>query len=282
MITIVQGAPFTWQNADFTWASGDAGKSWLTACPARTTLAPAEHLALAPHSLRRPHITARSEAHLSDSADRTILVAPHTALAVRCALSPRTTARRTIAETITAAAHTVKAPARTARSSFAVADTYLAPWQGILSSVTLIAGGLTDEAWANASASPSGYEAFHPFTVGEYTYRDALVRVLFTTGAAGTDPLLYDVRFHADIEDTRESGIADCTADAPTRITLTRHFYLPPRIVLTVLSAETGEVLIPRLTAQYEADGVRSFDCELRRTDGSRAGGTVSWMAEGY
>lgn len=215
-------------------------------------------------------------------AARTAEVLCRTLLTAGDAPHTRTKSRRTIAETVTAGETDARHTARTEQSALRFADAYLTPWQGILSNITLLEGGLTDEAWQSASASPSGYEAFHPFEVGEYTYQDALIRLLLTTGAAGADPLLYDVSFHVDIEDTRESGIADCTADAPTRITLTRRFYHAPRIVLTVLGASTDEVLIPRLIAQGVSDGVRTFDCELIRTDSARASGTIAWMAEGY
>lgn len=191
--------------------------------------------------------------------------------------------RRTAEETAGLRELSRRNTVRTARSSARLTDTYLSPWQGVLSSITLLADGLSDTAWARIANSPSGYEAFHPFEVGEYTYRDALVRLLLTTGTAGADPLLYDVAFHVDIEDTRESGTADCTANEPTRITLKHHYYHPPRIVLTVLSADTANgVPIVHLIGQSEEDGTRTFDCELLLADGTRTSGTISWLAEGY
>ncbi len=191
--------------------------------------------------------------------------------------------RRTTQEKVLVSADSKRSTARTAHASLKLTDTYLTPWQGTLASITLIAGSLDDTSWTRLSASPSGYEAFHPFEVGEYTYRDALVRLLLTTGAAGADPLLYDVAFHVDIEDTHESGTAECTKDEGARITLKHHYHHAPRIVLTVLSADTTNGMpIPHLISQSETDGVRSFDCELRLPSGARTSGTVSWLAEGY
>lgn len=282
MITTASGAPFTWHSADFTWTDADAGKTWLTAHVALITLAPAEAFTLAPAASRTPYLTRRDALALTDRLTRAAALRKHTPLTARDTLLPRTTVRRTLSETVTLTPHHARQTARTAHSSLHLTATHLQPWQGTLASITFTTAPLTDETWNTASASPSGYLAFHPFEVGEYTYQDALIRLLLTTGAAGTDPLLYDVAFHVDIEDTRENGIAECSADAPTSITLTRHFYHPPRIVLTVLAADTQDLLIPRLLSQNETDGTHTFDCELRRADGTRAEGTISWMAEGY
>ena len=191
--------------------------------------------------------------------------------------------RRTTQEKAALTAKGGRSVSRTDHAHLTLTDTHLTPWQGTLASITLLAGSLDDAAWARLSASPSGYEAFHPFEVGEYTYRDALVRLLLTTGAAGADPLLYDVAFHVDIEDTRESGTAECTKDEGARITLKHRYHHAPRIVLTVLSADTTNgTPIPHLISQNETDGVRSFDCELLLPSGARTSGTVSWLAEGY
>lgn len=282
MITTTSGAPFTWHSADFAWADADAGKTWHTAHIARTTLSPAEALTLAPAAARAPHLTEADSFALTDRLARTASLRKHTPLTTRDTLLPRTTVRRTLGETITLTPHHGRQTARTAHTALRLTDDHLQPWHGTLASITFSAAPLTDETWSAASASPSGYLAFHPFEVGEYTYQDALIRLLLTTGAAGTDPLLYDVAFHVDIEDTRENGIAECTIDAPTRVTLTRRFYHPPRIVLTVLAADTDDLLIPRLLGQSVTDGTHTFDCELRKADGTRAEGTVSWMAEGY
>lgn len=221
-----------------------------------------------------------------DCTDRTstnIYQMHHRTVAVSEAHTHRADYRRSAEETAHISTESGRNTARTAHAFLKLTDTHLTPWQGTLSSVTLLADGMDSTAWTRFSNSPSGYEAFHPFDVGEYTYRDALIRLLLTTGAAGADPLLYDVAFHVDIEDTRESGTAECTASEATSITLKHHYYQAPRIVLTVLSADTKDgVPIPHLIGQSETDGMRTFDCELLRPDGTRTNGTVSWLAEGY
>ncbi len=207
----------------------------------------------------------------------------HRALRTTETHTHRTDYRRTAEETTRISTKSEKNIARTTCAHLTTTDTCLSPWQGILSSITLLANSIDHDTWTRFSNSPSGYEAFHPFEVGEYTYRDALVRLLLTTGAAGADPLLYDIAFHADIEDTRESGIAECRANEAVRITLKHHYYHPPRIVLTVLSANTTNgIPIPHLIGQNDENGTRTFDCELLLPDGTRTNGTVSWLAEGY
>ena len=266
MITATTKGDYTWDTALFAWDDGTAVKTWDTASLTDYLLAEEEQLSVRRTDARAPHLSNRQTVHLGTAHAKRTVRRMATAIPLTERADRTTAYRRTASETV-------------AR----LTDTALSPWQGILANITLLESGLDDASWARLSASPSGYEAFHPFEVGEYTYRDALVRLLLTTGAAGADPLLYDVAFHVDIEDTRESGIADCTASAPTRITLAHHYYRPPRIVLTVLSADTADGMpIPHLISQGETDGARTFDCELRLANGTRKSGTVSWLAEGY
>lgn len=243
-----------------------------------------EHLSVTAAAERRPSHIAKSAVTLADKTARHTASHHSTDLGIDETLTERADYRRTLRETSAFLARSARCPSLASRSALALNDTYLQPWQGILSNVTLFSGGLTDDDWESASASPSGYSAFHPFEVGEYTYQDALIRILLTTGAAGADPLLYDVRFHVDIEDTRESGLAECSRDEVTRVALTRHYYHPPRIVLTVQSANTADgITIPHLVGQsIDEDGSRTFDCELLLADGTRTSGTISWIAEGY
>ena len=283
MITTIIKGDYTWDTALFAWDDNTAVKTWDTATLADFTLTQAEPLSIKKIDARIPHITNKETAHLADTTTKRTAYASATTVALTERDDRLTAYRRTAEEKTAIHAQDSRATARTTYTSAALTDTYLSPWQGTLANITLLEGSLDDASWTRLVSSPSGYETFHPFEVGEYTYRDALIRLLLTTGGAGADPLLYDVAFHIDIEDTRESGIADCTETAPSRITLAHHYYRPPRIVLTVHSADTsGGMPIPHLISQGETNGKRTFDCELLLTDGTRKNGTVSWLAEGY
>lgn len=191
--------------------------------------------------------------------------------------------RRTICQNTTFTATSARKLNRPSRETLTLHDDRLTPYAGILSDITLTHEAMDDTLWQTCATSPGGYGAFHPFEVGEYTYRDALVRLILTIGAAGTHPLLYDVALHVDIDDVREHGLADCTANDKTRIILTRSYYHPPRIVLTTVQANlTGTMPIPHLIEQGTQDGQHYFDCELRTADGIRSAGTISYLAEGY
>lgn len=283
MITATDKGDYTWDTALFAWDDGTAVKTWDTASLIDYLLTESKQLTVSRTDARAPHLANRQTVHLGTAHTNRTVCRIATAIPLTERADLIAAYQRTAEEIVTAREKDCRHLARTARSAAHLTDTALSPWQGILANITLLESGLDDASWARLSASPSGYEAFHPFEVGEYTYRDALVRLLLTTGAAGAGPLLYDVAFHVDIEDTRESGIADCTASAPTRITLSHHYYRPPRIVLTVLSADTADGMpIPHLISQGETDGARTFDCELRLANGTRKSGTVSWLAEGY
>ena len=283
MITTINKGDYTWNTALFSWDDDTAVKTWDTATLADFSLTEEETLTVTAKSSRAPHITSRQTMHLASTQTNRITRKQKVAVTLIQQPTHTTLYQRTAQENTSLSEQGSRLLTHTERASARLNSTILSPWQGTLASVTLLSSGLDDASWARLAASPSGYEAFHPFEVGEYTYRDALIRLLLTTGAAGTDPLLYDVAFHVDIEDTRENGIADCTEDAPTRITLAHHYYHPPRIVLTVLSADTtGGMPIPHLISQSETDGARTFDCELLLPNGTRKSGTVSWLAEGY
>lgn len=231
---------------------------------------------------RSSTVTHASILSLTDTIHRTKLLTCTEALTLAPSYLPHTHFYRTAQEPNTLTDSIRPHTTITARESLPLQDDRLTPVQGILSDITFTATPLTDELWHSASTSPSGYEPFHPFEVGEYTYRDALIRLVLTAGAEGVAPLLYDVAFHVDIEDIREHGLADCTATAPTRITLTRQYHHPPRIALTLIGA-TGSILpTPHLISQNTDSDGHYFLCELRTPDGTRTNGTISYLAEGY
>lgn len=246
----------------------------------RRTATDTLHLSSADH--RSSTITHASILPLTDRTERTTTLIRTESAPLTASYLPHTHYRRTAQETNTLTDSIRPHTTITHASILSLQDDHLSPVQGILSDITFTATPLTDELWQSTSTSPSGYEPFHPFEVGEYTYRDALIRLVLTAGAEGAAPLLYDVAFHVDIEDIREHGLADCTATAPTRITLTRQYHHPPRIALTLIGA-TGSILpTPHLISQNTDSDGHYFLCELRTPDGTRTNGTISYLAEGY
>lgn len=241
-----------------------------------------EMLALTEKNTHSACLPRHSTVTLSEHTARLPVLHRSTALALTDTHRPHLRYRRTLDERIPLASRTARKMTHIDRAQLTLTDAHLPPYQGTLSDVTFTTDPLTDALWDRIASSPSGYGAFHPFEVGEYTYRNALVRLLLTTGAAGAQPLLYDVAFHVDIEDVREHGLADCTADAPTHIILSRAYHHPPRIALTAVYASADTLAVPHLVSQSTEDGRHTFDCELRTTDGTRIAGTVSYLAEGY
>lgn len=246
----------------------------------RTHTAP---LTLTDHSAKSASLTTRDALSCQESTISHTTVCHAQPLTVCTQPTTLTDYRRTISETTTLTTTPARALTQQHTETLPLHGDRLTPYNGILSDITLTAQSMDDTLWQTCATSPSGYGAFHPFEVGEYTYRDALIRLILTIGAAGTHPLLYDVALHVDIDDIREHGLADCTADAKTRITLTHSYYHPPRIVLTtVCSTLIGTMPIPHLIEQGTQDGQHYFDCELRTPDGTRSAGTISYLAEGY
>lgn len=239
-------------------------------------------LSLQGKSHRTAHLVERAVLPLTARTARQFALRPRATLTLTSAHRTHSRYRRSLGETAPLIDRATHHPIHTDRTALPIDSALLAPYCGTLSDITFTTEPLSDALWDRIATSPSGYGAFHPFEVGEYTYRNALIRLLLTTGAAGAQPLLYDVAFHVDIEDIREHGLADCTADAPTHIILERTYHHPPRIALTAANATADTLAIPYLVSQSTEDGKQTFDCELRTTDGTRVNGTVSYLAEGY
>lgn len=241
-----------------------------------------ENLTIGASSHRIGQLVRSDTVSLAEQQNRSLGLRRTAALRLDETHRPHSTMHRAFRESGNLLDRIAKHTAHPTQNALRLRDARLSTYDTILSDVTFSRGTLTDELWQKSATSPSGYGSFHPFEVGEYTYRNALIRLLLTTGAAGADPLLYDVAFHVDIEDVREHGIAECTADSTAHITLKRHYYHPPRIALTVIGGTDNTATIAYLINQSVQDGFHTFDCELRTPSGTRISGTVSYLAEGY
>lgn len=121
-----------------------------------------------------------------------------------------------------------------------------------------------------------GYAPFKPFIPGDYTYKDALFKIVMqsnTNDRARVDGLRVDI----DVPDVIDRGTATITdAAAGVTVVFAREFLEEPEITVTLRGAAT--VGIPRVTSKNKSQ----FTLHLLNNSGGFTTGTVSWTAQGY
>lgn len=121
-----------------------------------------------------------------------------------------------------------------------------------------------------------GYSPFKPFIPGDYTYKDALFKIVMqsnTNDRARVDGLRVDI----DVPDVIDRGTATITdAAAGVTVVFAREFLEEPEITVTLRGAST--VGIPRVTSKNKSQ----FTLHLLNNSGGFTTGTVSWTAQGY
>lgn len=121
-----------------------------------------------------------------------------------------------------------------------------------------------------------GYSPFKPFIPGDYTYKDALFKIVMqssTNDRARVDGLRVDI----DVPDVIDRGTATITdAAAGVTVIFDREFLEEPEITVTLRGSAT--VGIPRVTTKSKTQ----FTLHLLNNAGGFTTGTVGWTAQGY
>lgn len=163
-------------------------------------------------------------------------------------------------------------------------DSFIQTCLGVLSNLVIKTdNNFTLEDFEKAMITAPGYDEFIEFNVGDYEYKEALVRLLIERKEMTSEPVIYDVAVHVDIDDTDDRGnltITDTTA--PTNVYYNKHYYNPPEVQAT-LKGGAEQMLYPVIlsTNKSDVDG-RYFEIEIRNSSGNRATGTIAWVAKGY
>lgn len=164
-------------------------------------------------------------------------------------------------------------------------DAYIKACDGVLSNLFVQKKLLTADGFEKLVNSPSGYENFVDFKVGEYEYKDALVRILIKSSTPQTSPSAADVVMHVDIPDTDDRGTVRITdTTAATKVHFNKHYYNPPEVnvVLRGSSGADGNVVPYIVSTDGKNDAGRYFEVELINTSGERTTGVISWVSKGY
>lgn len=165
-----------------------------------------------------------------------------------------------------------------------IRDTFLRACQGVLADIGIYRGGITLEEFMNVVKTPSGYEPFIPYVVGEYEYEKALVRLLIKAGSMGSQPAVYDAVINVDIDDTVDRGTLNITStNAPTKVYFNKHYYTKPEVAVTLQAGNTANgIITPNIVDIDSDDNGYFFTVELLRSDGTRTQGRITWNSVGY
>lgn len=166
-----------------------------------------------------------------------------------------------------------------------VRDAYIKACEAVLSNLYIGKTALTASGFEKLVNTPGGYETFIEFKVGEYEYKDALVRVQIQSKMPQLSPTAADIVMHVDIPDTDDRGTAYISDTAEvTKIYFNKHYYTPPEVNVVVRGGSTGSgIIVPYIISTDKEDSVgRYFEVELIDSGGERTTGTISWVSKGY
>lgn len=164
-------------------------------------------------------------------------------------------------------------------------DAMLQNCRGVLSDISITHGSMTLKEFAKQLITAPGYTPFQDFKVGEYEYKEALIRLVLESTIEHSQPSVSGVIMHVDIPDTNDRGNVEITdTAAPTKVYFNKHYYKPPEVKVNLQGGNTGDgVVVPHIvsTDKANADG-RYFEVELLNSTGGRVTGFITWQSIGY
>lgn len=193
--------------------------------------------------------------------------------------------RKTIEDNIKVAERFKKQYSLQGHDGFAMYDAFIKACEAVLSNLAIRYGELDDDGFMKLVNAPSGYTDFADFKVGEYEYKEALVRIVLETKVPQSPASVADVVLHVDIPDTDDRGVAQITdITTATKIYFNKHYYNPPEVNVVLRAGSTGNSnVVPYIVStDGKDDAGRYFEVELIAANGERTTGTISWVSKGY
>jgi hypothetical protein len=178
--------------------------------------------------------------------------------------------------------HSVLAPFN---ESFILNDAIIRASEGVLSDLHIINTPIDFDKFVEMAQSPALYNPFMDFKVGEYEYKDAIVKVKLSTTTQETFPSLVNCTMHVDIPDTDDRGTVEITdANAPTKVYFNKFYYNPPEVIVVLRGGNTADGMVtPNIVSTDLSDNEgRYFEVELLDSYGVRKTGSISWTSKGY
>ena len=157
-----------------------------------------------------------------------------------------------------------------------ILESWLRHANATLSDLTFSSTPITLEDFG-ASLVPAGYLEWKDFQVGDYTYQDALIKIILEASINADRPYIEDWKMNVDVPDIIDMGTAHCTtSNQPLFIPFNKEFHVTPEIIVQIKSGATQTTYLNVISSSKEG-----FSVELRN-EGVYADGYISWSAKGY
>ncbi|MDR9847008.1 hypothetical protein [Herbaspirillum huttiense] len=188
--------------------------------------------------------------------------------------------KRNFAESMSVQEAMTKAMRLTKFEAINVLEEYRRRANGVISDMSVLLDELDLFSFGNMvdSGHAPGFADFKDFIPGDYTYDQAIYRVILES--INTDRArLRTLSVSVDVPDVTDRGSGTITiADQGLRVNFARSFHIPPEVTLTLKGGSV--IAIPKIIGSVDTSG---FTCALiNPTDGTHVTGTFTWAAEGY
>lgn len=171
------------------------------------------------------------------------------------------------------------------RETTSLTDLIIRACEGVLSDLHIINTPIDFDKFVEMAKTPALYNPFIDFKVGEYEYKDAIVKVKLSTTTQETFPSLVNCTMHVDIPDTDDRGTVEITdATAPTKVYFNKFYYNPPEVIVVLRGGSTADGMVtPNIVSTDLSDSEgKYFEVELLDSYGNRKTGSISWTSKGY
>lgn len=162
--------------------------------------------------------------------------------------------------------------------SVAIADNIVRNAEAVVSDLIIGSGDVSADAFVEylQRQSPVGYRDFREFVEGEYSYKNALFKIVLDS--IGAERAMLDkLTVTVDLPDVRDRGSASLdSSPSGLYIPFTRQFHAKPEVIVQVIGGTV--VSIPRVLSSDK----NGFTVVLKDTSGNTVAGTINWSAEGY
>jgi hypothetical protein len=228
---------------------------------------------------------AKENARITDGLAKSISLASKEDLSLIDGFLREFIAKRAFSENVKLSEFLVKKYRLRTQEAMEAYDCMLRACNGILSNVEIKEGELSDDDFETVVNSVAGFGVFTDFKVGEYEYKEALVRILVETAAQGLQASVANAVMHVDIPDTDDRGslrITDTTQ--ATKVYFNKFYYHAPEVNVSLRGATVGDSIIyPNITnTEGEDEYGRYFEVEILNSFGERVQGYITWASKGY
>jgi len=155
-------------------------------------------------------------------------------------------------------------------------DSFLRHSNAVINDLVISTKDLNSSNFGTA-LSPAGYTAFQNLSTGDYTYQNAIVKVVLQAGLTSSVPNVQDLQLNIDVPDVNDNGTVHLTpSNQPLTVHFNATFHSSPEIgaIPIGLADVNGKISIDSISQT-------GFVVELK-DGGTYLDGYISWTANGY